>query len=152
MLKSGPRFFGRGPSHVPREAVSNPILEQVAGGKISYRDNQPAVITPKVAFGLWAIYIFNKYLLNTHSAQEAGLGTMLVREKEKPTALDTGRLKERTNIWNGTLVGRDSFTCSWKRKMFLFSSSTALGCELFLLGELVMSLVSSWVLDLVGTG
>lgn len=54
------------------EAVSHPVLEQAAVGKISFRDNQPAVITPEAAFGLLAIYNYSKYLLNTHGVQDAG--------------------------------------------------------------------------------
>lgn len=58
---------------VPVEAVSNPVLEWTAVRKISLRDNQPTVMAPKVAFGLSAIYIYGKYLLNTHRVQDAGL-------------------------------------------------------------------------------
>lgn len=58
---------------VPMEAVSNPVLEWTAVWKISLRDNQPTVMAPEVAFGLSAIYIYGKYLLNTHSVQDAEL-------------------------------------------------------------------------------
>lgn len=71
---------------MPLEAVSNLVLEQTAGEKISFRDNQPVVIAPKVAFGLSAIYMYSKYLLNTHSVQDAGLEPWGVREKEKRNA------------------------------------------------------------------
>ena len=75
---------------MPVEAVFNPILEWTAGGKISFRDNQPAGITPKVAFGLPTIY---KHLLNTHNVQDAGLELWgLGREREEEhTALASGR-------------------------------------------------------------
>lgn len=57
---------------MPVEAVSHPILERAAVGKISFTDNQPAVITPEVPFGLEAIYMYSKYLLNTHDVQGTG--------------------------------------------------------------------------------
>lgn len=57
---------------MPVEAVSNPVLEWTAVGKISFRDNQSAGITPKVAFGLSTIHMYSKHLLNTHNVQDAG--------------------------------------------------------------------------------
>lgn len=69
------------------QAVSNPVLEPTAVGKISFRDNRPAVTAPKVAFGLSATYMYSKYLLNTHRVQEAGLELWeLEREREKRNA------------------------------------------------------------------
>lgn len=62
---------------VPREAASNPVLEQGVVGKIALTDNRPAGIAPKVAFRLGAIYIFSKYLLNTYGAQDTGPGTLM---------------------------------------------------------------------------
>lgn len=45
------KVFLAGVLRVSGEAVSNPILERGVVGKVALTDNQPAVITPKVAFG-----------------------------------------------------------------------------------------------------
>lgn len=77
--------------YVPTEAVSNPVLEQTAVGKISFRDKQPAVMVPEVTFGLLAIYIYGRYLLNTHSVQGAGLVLWGLEREEESTTLASGR-------------------------------------------------------------
>ena len=76
---------------MPLDAVSHPILARAAVGKISFRDTQPAVITPEAAFGLLAIYIYSKYLLNNHGVQDSGFVPWGLEGEEERTALASGR-------------------------------------------------------------
>lgn len=113
MVNSGPRLSWLWPSGVLTQAVPNPVLEPTAVEKMSFRDNGPAVTAPKVAFGLSAIYMYSKYLLNTHHVQDAGLELWeLDKEREEECmALALGRRQEGANLLCGPPSGRDSFTC-----------------------------------------
>lgn len=91
MWKPEPRFSWPWSPSVPLDAVSHPILERAAVGKISFRHNLPAVIIPEAAFGLLAIYIYSKYLLNNHGVQDSRFVPWGLEGEEERTALALGR-------------------------------------------------------------